>query len=115
MGVGWIRVGVVGSETRGDRKTRQKEAQVVAQDMFGTLWPGKFPKKICADRHSTDRCSSSSSSRKIAAAAEISSTVVVAATVTTEISSNNSSSNSTERNSSIRKIVAVVVASVVMH
>ena len=35
-----------GSEARGDRKTRQTEAQMmVSQCMFGTLWPGKFPQK----------------------------------------------------------------------
>ena len=45
MGEGWIRTGTVGSEARGYRKTRQTEAQMVAQDMLGTLWPGKFPKK----------------------------------------------------------------------
>ena len=68
-------MGAVGSEARGDRETRQTEAQMVAQDMFGTLWPGKFPKKICAGRHrgGTDGCSSSSSSRKIAVTVEISS------------------------------------------
>ena len=66
MGAGWIRVGAVGSEARGDRETRQTEAQMVVQDMFGTLWPGEFPPKICVDRHrrGTDGCSSSSSSRK---------------------------------------------------
>ena len=71
MGAGWIHVGAVGSEARGNRKTRQTEAQMVAQDMFGTLWPGKFPKKICVDRHrgGTDGCSSSSSRRKIVTAA----------------------------------------------
>ena len=31
--------------TGGGRKTRQKEAQMVVQDMLATLWPGKFPKK----------------------------------------------------------------------
>ena len=45
-------MGAVGSEARGDRQTRQTEAQMVAQDTLGTLWPGKFPpKKICAGRH----------------------------------------------------------------
>ena len=38
-------MGAVGSEARGGRKTRQTEAQMVAQGMFDTLWPGKFPKK----------------------------------------------------------------------
>ena len=38
-------MGAVGSEARGYRKTRQTEAQIVSQDMLGTLWSGKFPKK----------------------------------------------------------------------
>ena len=51
-GCGLIFMGVVWSKVRGDRKTRQTEAQMIAQDMFGTLWPGKFSyKKLCADRH----------------------------------------------------------------
>ena len=49
----------------GGRKTRQKEAQMVVQDMLATLWPGKFPKKICSDKHRGDTNGCSSSSRKI--------------------------------------------------
>ena len=48
MGVEWIRTGAVGSEARGGRKTRQSEAQMVAQCMFGTAvryGRGNFPKK----------------------------------------------------------------------
>ena len=57
-----------GQRHGGGRKTRQKETQMVVQDMLATLWPGKFPKKTCADKHrgDTNGCSSSSS-RKIAA------------------------------------------------
>ena len=53
--------------TGGGRKTRQKEAQMVVQDMLATLWPGKFPKKTCEDKHRGDTNGCNSSSRKIAA------------------------------------------------
>ena len=68
VGAVWILMDAVGSEARGGAgKTRQKEAQMVVQDMLATLWPGKFPKKICADKHRGDTNGCSSSSRKIAA------------------------------------------------
>ena len=35
----------------GTGKQGKTEAHMVAQDMLFTLWPGKFPPKICADRH----------------------------------------------------------------
>ena len=42
MGAGWIRMGAVGAEARGDRKTRQIEAQMVTQDvMAGEISPKK--------------------------------------------------------------------------
>ena len=61
--------------TGGDRKTRQRETQTVSQCMFDTLWPGKFPPKICADRHRGVRMGAAvaAAAEKIAAAAEISS------------------------------------------
>ena len=46
MGEGWIRMGAVGSEARGDRKTRQTEAQMVARRTCLVRYGrGNFPKK----------------------------------------------------------------------
>ena len=45
-GYGWIRMGAVVSEARGDRKTRQTEAQMVARRTCLIRYGrGNFPKK----------------------------------------------------------------------
>ena len=45
MGAGWIRVGAVGSEARGDRKTRQTEAQMMVAQHVWYVMAGEISQK----------------------------------------------------------------------